>query len=81
MRARDFTWSALQDKAVEVRAPVADLEGGVKALFECSAVGTVHHRPTGSAYFTFKYRNRTSSLSFNERLILHQGAWKALNVT
>lgn len=29
---------------------------------------------------TFKYRNRSSSFNRNNRIILHKGLWKALNV-
>jgi hypothetical protein len=44
-------------------------------MFECSGVGNVE-----DGHFWFKYRNRNSTINFGERIVLHPGLWKALNV-
>ena len=52
----------------------------VAALFDCSAIGNQLHRTSGSAYFSFKYRNRNAILDIGKELILHRGLWKAMNL-
>lgn len=81
LRKRDFYIS-------EVRAIVSanakyqhmDIEHIFETLFECSAIGNISNRPTGTTFFSFKYRNRNSSLDIDDRIILHRGLWKALNL-
>lgn len=52
----------------------------LEALFECSAIGTISQRPSGLNFFTFKFRNRNSVFNSSERILLHRGVWKALNL-
>ena len=81
LRKRDFNFSELQAKASgQDRYKNLELTKIIYALFECSALGNVHHRPSGTTYFTFKFRNRDSTLNVDERLILHKWLWKALNL-
>jgi hypothetical protein len=81
LRKREFRFSELEQKASgQKRYSDLDLSGAIAALFECSAIGNVHNKPTGNTYFTFKYRNRHSTLSLQDRLLLHRGMWKALNL-
>jgi hypothetical protein len=81
LRKREFSFNELCEAAESgVGLKQLDLPRAVAILFECSAIGTVHNRPTGSAYFTFKYRNRQSLLNLSERLLLHRGMWKAMNL-
>jgi hypothetical protein len=83
LRKREFSFDELRQKAVEQpRFRELDLPGIVSALFECSAVGNVNTaRGTRRAqYFTWKYRNRNSTLDLQESLLLHKGMWRALNV-
>lgn len=49
-------------------------------LFECSAIGHLVKRGANTFLYYFKYRNRNMSFNSNEKIILHKGIWKALNV-
>jgi hypothetical protein len=81
LRKRDFEYRELVDKAGSTsRFNNLPLERVIRALFECSAVGNVHNRPSGTTYYTFRYRNRNSTLNLDDRLILHRGMWKAMNL-
>ncbi len=82
-RQREFQFSELAAAAETVDASNLELDDVVRALFDCSALGVIQKRRTAkgsSTYFTFKYRNHNSSVSMNERFILHRGVWKALNL-
>ena len=57
------------------------LAEGLRALFECSAIGNIWNRSTGSAFYSFRYRNRNLALNPKEQIMLHRGVWKALNLT
>jgi hypothetical protein len=87
LRNREFTFAELTRKAAgQRRYSSVDLSAFIAALFECSAIGNVHSRTSGrgrragTTYYTFKYRNRNSTLSLEDRLTLHRGMWKALNL-
>lgn len=81
IRQRDFTLEDVKRQAAQnKRAEGIDFENLVAALFECSAIGNVQNRPGGTTYYTFRHRNRQASLSFSDRLLLHRGLWKALNL-
>jgi hypothetical protein len=82
-RKREFSFAELTTAAGLVDASQLDLEAIVRALFECSALGVIQKRKGkqgNTTYFTFKYRNRNSSVAMNERFVLHRGVWKALNL-
>lgn len=53
----------------------------LEALYECSGIGNVSTRIGGKSFFAFKFRNRNSVFNKNDRILLHKGVWKALNVT
>lgn len=81
LRRRDFYYNELLEKAKCFASSESfDLAPIISALFECSAIGNVHNRPGGTTYYTFKFRNRNSTLNLDDRLILHRGMWKALNL-
>lgn len=64
MRSRDFKFDALRKAALQSGIPALeslDIERMLHGLYECSALGTVHEQGGYDAY-TFKYRNRNSSL-------------------
>lgn len=80
LRKRDFFYSELVGSMEkQPRYSNLDLETVIKALFESSAIGNIHKRG-GRTYYTFKFRNRNSTLDIDDRLILHRGMWKALNL-
>lgn len=83
LRRREFYFQDLVEKAKkQPRFNELDLSGLVAALFECSAIGNVNRvRATrGTMYYTWKYRNRNSTLNLDDQLLLHKGMWRALNV-
>ena len=81
LRKRDFEYRELVDKTGSTsRFNNLSLDRVIRALFECSAVGNVHNRSSGTTYYTFRYRNRNSTLNLDDRLILHRGMWKAMNL-
>jgi len=81
LRKREFPFKELEAKAAgQKQYGNLDLAGIITALFECSAIGNIQKRPHGTTYFTFRYRNRNSTLNLDDRLILHRGMWKALNL-
>lgn len=83
VRKRDFKLNELITAASSLTRPL-EAERTLQlceTLFNCSAIGNIQHRPGGSTFYTFKYRNRHSSLNENEDVMLHRGLWKALNLT
>lgn len=81
-RSREFSFSnfdvAVKKSSVLLRLSSIDI---LKVLYDCSAIGHVYPYGDGShTRITFKYRNRNSSFTPNDRIILHKGLWKGLNV-
>lgn len=82
MRNRDFKYSQLKQFAASSgHAALENLpvDTILTVLYDRSAIGTVHGQRGYDAY-TFKFRNRNSTLGFPDRLMLHRGIWKAMNV-
>ena len=53
----------------------------MRVLYDCSAIGHVYsYKGERITRVTFKYRNRTSTFTPDDRILLHKGLWKALNV-
>ena len=82
IKKRDFRYDDLLSAAKGVSSNMDENRIGYifKAMFECGAIGNIQHRPTGTTYYTFKYRNRQSVFKKNEGVMLHRGLWKALNL-
>lgn len=80
LRKREFALRDVQTVAdTKPSYKSLNLEYIFNALFECSAIGHVNH--TGQqSFFTFKYRNRNVSFNPTERIVLHKGIWKSLNL-
>jgi hypothetical protein len=57
-----------------------ELDALVHTLFECSGIGMVDPSGPGRPVVTFKYRNRTAMLIPDARMLVHPGAWNALNI-
>lgn len=54
----------------------------MRVLYDCSAIGHTHYyKENGSTRVLFKYRNRVSTFNPNDKILLHRGLWKALNVS
>lgn len=81
-REREFSYAEFVEKFTAL-----DFSESIKAdnilnvLYDCSAIGHAYPYKNGKeTRVTFKYRNRNSSFNKNNRIILHKGLWKALNV-
>ncbi|MGN1276060.1 MAG: P-loop ATPase, Sll1717 family [Floccifex sp.] len=54
----------------------------MRVLYDCSAIGHTHfYKENGSTRVLFKYRNRASAFNPMDKILLHKGLWKALNVS
>ncbi|EOA56192.1 hypothetical protein HMPREF1214_03421 [Bacteroides sp. HPS0048] len=82
LRKRDFFLREVQAIADgNDDAKHLNLESIFRVLFECSAIGhIVVSRDRSSSLIYFKYRNRNMSFNSRDRIILHKGIWKALNI-
>lgn len=75
-----FTMEDLERQADRLRVETVDLDVLVRTLFECSGIGMIDDSGSGRPVVTFKYRNRTAMLIPGKRMLVHPGAWKALNI-
>ena len=82
LRSRDFHAKQVYEQAENESSTLSKENADVimKALFECSAIGNVQTRSNGTQFLTFRYRNRHATFNIKERLILHRGLWRALNL-
>lgn len=82
LRQRDFYAKDLHVLAVKEKSflTVEKIDTVLRALFECSAVGNIQVIKGGKVHFTFRYRNRHSPFNINQRMLLHRGMWRALNL-
>lgn len=82
LRKRDFSFSEFVDLAETRMCEMnrSRLKQLFEHLFVCSAIGHVIKGPGGNTFYTFNYRNRHSSFDERQRIILHKGLWKALNL-
>lgn len=81
-RSREFSYREFE-RAMQQSPTLTGLSSIdiLKVLYDCSAIGHVYPYGDGSqTRITFKYRNRNSSFVTNDRIILHKGLWKGLNV-
>lgn len=81
-RSREFSFSdfdlALRQSSATISLSSVEI---LKVLYDCSAIGHAYPSGDGSqTRITFKYRNRHSSFSQSDRILLHKGLWKGLNV-
>lgn len=82
MKHTNFRIDDLRDLvASDQRFRKMNLERGVGLLFDCSAVGTVDRENPNNPFFTFRYRNRHSTIKFDETIRVHQALWSSLNLT
>lgn len=82
LRSRDFWFKDFVEKSkYNTLLKNADPYEIMKVLYDCSAIGHIYsYDGGGSSRVTFKYRNRASSFVPEDRIMLHKGLWKALNV-
>ncbi|RMG23289.1 MAG: hypothetical protein D6732_24925 [Methanobacteriota archaeon] len=79
LRKRDFSYGELEaisrQKGIDLELPPI-----LEMMFDAGAIGNVRKLQSGARILTFRFRNRNSTLNLDERLILHKGLWKALNL-
>lgn len=81
LRSRDFSAKQLYDAVDSDSLLAKDMVDRIlRALFECSAVGNIQHRSGGARFLTFRFRNRHATFNLKERILLHRGLWRALNL-
>jgi hypothetical protein len=81
LASREFRLSTLCDLSLEdARRRELDWPPVLKLLFEASAVGNVQSGAGGASYYTFRFRNRHSTLDPNRRMVLHRALVRALNL-
>ncbi|MBQ5979525.1 MAG: hypothetical protein IJL58_05850 [Bacteroidales bacterium] len=82
LRSRDFWFSDFREKCTyNTKLKGVEADEIMKILYECSAIGHSYSYNGGrTSRVTFKYRNRSSSFNPEDRIMLHKGLWKALNV-
>lgn len=81
-REREFSYSQFVTSFNELKTG-DDLSADMvlNVLYDCSAIGNAYPYKNGKeTRISFKYRNRHSSFIKENRIILHKGLWKALNV-
>lgn len=50
-------------------------------LYDCSAIGHTHYyKENNTTRVLFKYRNRSTAFKKSDKILLHRGLWKAMNV-
>lgn len=82
LRQRDFSRAEILAIAAAESAElsIAKIDTVLKALFECSGLGNIQILADRRVFFTFRYRNRHAPFNINQRMILHRGLWRALNL-
>lgn len=82
LRSREFSakqiYEVLEKEKSSLRKDQVDVI--LRALFECSAIGNVQHRGSGGRFLTYRFRNRHATFNMKEKLMLHRGLWRALNL-
>lgn len=80
LREREFNYASFKGEFIEAGGKPDRVDEVLRTLFDCSAIGNVQHRPGGSTHYTFSFRNRQSKFTKAERILLHKGLWKSLNL-
>lgn len=82
IRKRDFSFKELVASCASLTKALGEerVFELSNLLFECSAFGHIENRSSGTTHYTFKFRNRQASFNENDKIMLHRGLWKALNV-
>jgi hypothetical protein len=82
LKKRDFLIREVSELATKMnKGTEINFEQIFSDLFECSAIGHVYKKDGGGeTHYTFKFRNRNMTFNPNNRIILHKGLWKSLNL-
>ena len=83
LRLQSFTFEQFQRKAQEYPS-LRDLNSVdvLKVLYDCSAIGHIHYyNENNKTMVLYKYRNRATSFEKTDKILLHRGLWKSMNVS
>lgn len=83
LRLQSFTFEQFQKKAQE-NIILKDLNPSeiLKVLYDCSAIGHIHYyNENNKTMVLYKYRNRATSFEKTDKILLHRGLWKSMNVS
>lgn len=81
LASRELTLSTLRDlSTADAQRRALDWPQVLKLLFEASALGNVQSGAGGASYYTFRFRNRHSTLDPNRRMVLHRALIRAFNL-
>lgn len=82
LRQRDFSQKDLHSQALAESSSLSSSKIDIilRALFECSGIGNIEKHARGKTIFTFRYRNRHTPFNVKQRMLLHRGLWRALNL-
>lgn len=80
LREREFSYPSFKNAFLDAGGTDERTDEVLRTLFDCSAIGNVQHRPGGNTHYTFCFRNRQSKFTKVERILLHKGLWKSLNL-
>jgi hypothetical protein len=75
-----MSFADLERTASELDLEALDLRALVRALFDASCIGMVSEMPGRRPLYTFKYRNPTATIVPGEKMRIHPGALKGLNI-
>ncbi len=77
---REFSYSELEGVIEKSIIDGKRLKEVLEILFSCGAIGTETRRPDGQRIYSYKYRNWHDVFRTSDRIILHRGMWRALNL-
>lgn len=82
LRKQSFSYDQFKDKC-KIVPELKELDPAqiLKILYDCSAIGHVHYYEDGSTRVLYKYRNRSTSFEQTDKILLHRGLWKSMNVS
>jgi len=80
MQRPRISYAELEAAGRDLELASAQLRTLVRALFDCSCIGTVTDAPGRRPLHTFKYRNPTATVIPGQSLRIHPGALKGLNI-
>lgn len=80
LRERELSYAEFKTAFIDAGGEDSRVDEILRTLFDCSAIGNVQHRNGGNTHYTFCYRNRQSKFTKAERILLHKGLWKSLNL-
>lgn len=84
LRQQSFYYNQFLDACkdnIDLKNTKVNIDNVMRVLYDCSAIGHIYsYKGEGITRVTFKYRNRSSAFTQNDKILLHKGLWKALNV-